>query len=112
MGGSYYEWRQLVTVLIRTASGQQLRSGVLAAEAAGGLWVASNRHVVAEQGTVCVVKADRSAAATLGVPLQSKQKHRQVVLALIWLPNRQPGRTKVAIVSERATTPKDLPVVR
>ena len=111
MGVDDSAWRQLVTVQIRKPSGEQLGSGVLVAKAAAGLWVASNRHVVADQGTVCVVKADRTAVAALVIPFESKQKHRELDLALIWLPHVQQGTAKVADVSEKPTAAKDLPVV-
>ena len=103
--------RQVVTVLIRKANGQQLGSGVLVAEATGGLWVASNRHVVADQTTVCVVKADRTTAAALVMPVQSKQKQEDLDLALIWLPQVPQGAAVVADISDKAATVKDLPVV-
>ena len=110
-GVSVAEWRQLLTVLIHTPSGQQLGSGVLVAEASGGLWVASNRHVLADQSTVCVVKADRKAAAALVVPLQSQQKNRELDLALIWLPHVEQGSANVAGLSEKAIEARGLPLV-
>lgn len=100
--------RQAVTLLLREAGGQQLGSGVLAAKAVGGLWVASNRHVVAGQSTVCVVMADRSVRAGLVVQQQQRQK---LDLALIWLPSAQREAVLVAEVTERAIAAHALPLI-
>ena len=100
--------RQAVTVLLRTSAGQQLGSGVLAAEADGGLWVASNRHVVGDLRTVCVVTADRSVRAGLVVPQQQRQK---LDLALVWLPSAQREAVLVADVTEKLPAAHTLPLV-
>jgi len=100
--------RNAVTVLLREAGGQQRGSGVLVSAATGGLWVVSNRHVVGDTRTVCVVMSDRSVRAGLVV----KQRQRQKLdLALIWLPSAQREAVLVAEVTEQVPAADALPVV-
>ena len=100
--------RNAVTVLLREAGDQQRGSGVLVSSATGGLWVVSNRHVVGDTRTVCVVMSDRSVRAGLVV----KQRQRQKLdLALIWLPSAQREAVLVAEVTEQVPAADALPVV-
>lgn len=103
--------RQAVTVLLREASGQHLGSGVLVGAATGGRWVVSNRHVVGDQSTVCVVTANRSATAALVMPQTQSQKQSRLDLALIWLPSAQREAVLVAEVNEQVLAADALPLV-
>lgn len=100
--------RHAVTVLLREAGGQQLGSGVLVAAAPGGLWVVSNRHVVGDLRTVCVVTADRSVRA--GLLVQQRLRHK-LDLALIWLPSAQREAMLVAEATEKVPAAYPLPLV-
>jgi hypothetical protein len=103
--------RQAVTVLLREADGQHLGSGVLVAVAPGGRWVVTNRHVVGTQSTVCVVTADRSVRAALVMPPKTREKQRELDLALIWLPSKAREAGLVAVISEKAPKAEALPLV-
>lgn len=103
--------RQAVTVLLREADGQHLGSGVLVAVAPGGRWVVTNRHVVGTQSSVCVVTADRSARAALVLPPKTREKQRELDLALIWLPSKAREAGLVAAISEREPKAEALPLV-
>lgn len=103
--------RQAVTVLLREASGQHLGSGVLVGAATGGRWVVSNRHVVGDQRTVCVVTADRAARAALVMPQPQSQQRSRLDLALIWLPSSGTEVAMVAAVREKAPKADTLPLI-
>lgn len=103
--------RQAVTILLREASGQHLGSGVLVGAATDGRWVVSNRHVVGDQSTVCVVTADRSATAALVMPQPRSQKRSRLDLALIWLPSSGKEMAVVAAVREQAPKADTLPLI-
>jgi len=103
--------RQAVTVLLREASGQHLGSGVLVGAATGGRWVVSNRHVVGDQRTVCVVTADRTARAALVMPQPQSQQRSRLDMALIWLPSIEKEMTVVAALREQAPKADTLPLI-
>ncbi len=103
--------RQAVTVLLREASGQHLGSGVLVGAATGGRWVVSNRHVVGDQRTVCVVTTDRTARAALVMRQPQSQKRSRLDLALIWLPSSGKEMAVVAAVREKAPKADTLPLI-
>ena len=100
--------RNALTLLLREAGGQQRGSGVLVSAATRGLWVVSNRHVVGDMRTVCVVMADRSARAGLVVEQRQRPK---LDLALIWLPSAQREAVLVAEVNEQVPAADALPLV-
>ena len=107
-GSSDAAHRNAVTVLLREAGGQQRGSGVLVSAATGGLWVVSNRHVVGDMRTVCVVMADRSARAGL---VDEQRQRKKLDLALIWLPSAQREAVLVAEVNEQVPAADALPLV-
>ena len=107
-GSSDAARRNAVTVLLREAGGQQRGSGVLVSAATRGLWVVSNRHVVGDMRTVCVVMAYRSARAGLVVEQRQRPK---LDLALIWLPSAQREAVLVAEVNEQVPAADALPLV-
>ena len=103
--------RQAVAVLLREASGHHLGSGVLVGAATGGRWVVSNRHVVGDQSTVCVVTADRTASAALVMPQPRSQRRSRLDLALIWLPSSGKEMAVVADVREKEPKAETLPLI-
>lgn len=103
--------RQSVTVLLREPAGNQLGSGVLVGSATGGLWVVSNRHVVQQQKTVCVVGADRKATAALVLPARKGKHAQELDLALVWLPRSGKDALMVAPLALQLMDAGQLPLV-
>jgi len=102
--------RRVSTVLLRDARGEQLGSGVVVAEAEGGYWIATNRHVVADQMVACVVVgAIISPAAVL--PAGSSKPQPNEDLALLWLPSFKKPALMVADQSAPVEPPEQLPLV-
>ena len=103
--------RQSVTVLLREPAGNQLGSGVLVGSATGGLWVVSNRHVVQQHKTVCVVGADRKATAALVLPARKDKHAQELDLALVWLPRSGKDALMVAPLALQLMDAGQLPLV-
>ncbi len=102
--------RRQVVVLLRDLQGKQLGSGVLVANANGGDWVLTNRHVVQSAAQVCVITAD-GRPQTGGVEPQPGP-WQDLDLALVWLPRPQlqPARP-VATTIDPALAVGELAVV-
>lgn len=103
--------RQAVTVLLREAAGNQLGSGILVGSAAGGHWVVTNRHVVQQQKTVCVVGADRKATEALVLPTRKDKRAPALDLALVWLPRSGMDALMVAPLAPQLLNAGKLPLV-
>lgn len=103
--------RQLVSVLLRESGGNQLGSGVLVSSAPPGYWVITNRHVVQENVLVCVVTADRRAAAGLVWPRATGEAKDSLDLALVWLPAIGKEPLMVASIRQGSKDSKRLPIV-
>ena len=103
--------RQLVSVLLREEGGGQLGSGVLVGTALGGYWVATNRHVVQEHSTICVVTADRKAAGGMVWPRIKVEANDSLDLALIWLPHKSKDPLLVASLRQKQTDPRLMTLV-
>ena len=103
--------RQAVTVLLREPAGNQLGTGVLIGGGPGGHWVVSNRHVVQQQNTVCVVGADRKATAALVLPARAGKRGQELDLALMWLPRSGKDVLMVAPLASQRLDASQLPLV-
>ena len=103
--------RQSVTVLLREPAGNQLGSGVLVGSAAGGHWVVTNRHVVQQQKTVCVVGADRKVTEALVLPSRKDKRAQALDLALVWLPRSGKDALMVAPLAAQRLDAGQLPLV-
>ena len=103
--------RQAVTVLLREPAGNQLGSGVLVGSAAGGHWVVTNRHVVQQQKTVCVVGADRKVTEALVLPTRKDKRAPALDLALVWLPRSGKDVLMVAPLAPQRLDASQLPLV-
>jgi len=102
--------RKLSTVLLRDARGEQLGSGVVVAEAEGGYWIATNRHVVADQKVACVVVGVIISPAAV-LPAGSSKPQPNEDLALLWLPSFKKPALMVADQSGPFEPPEQLPLV-
>lgn len=103
--------RQVVTVLLREAAGNQLGSGVLVGSAAGGHWLVTNRHVVQQQEIVCVVGADRKVTEALVLPARKGKRTQELDLALVWLPRSGKDALLVAPLAPQRLDASQLPLV-
>lgn len=103
--------RQAVTVLLREPAGNQLGSGVLVGSATGGHWVVSNRHVVQQQKTVCLVGADRKPIAALVLPARKAKRAQGPDVALVWLPRSAKDALMVAPLASQRLDASQLPLV-
>ena len=103
--------RQSVTVLLREPAGNQLGSGVLVGSATGGYWVVTNRHVVQQQKSVCVVGADRKATEALVLPSRRDKRAQELDLALVWLPRSSKDALMVAPLAAQLLDEGQLPLV-
>lgn len=106
------QWRQSVTVLLREPVGSQLGSGVLVGSGLGGYWVVTNRHVVQQQATVCVVTADRRETSALVLPAPKDQRGGELDLALLWLPRSSKEPLNVVTMKPKPADQEILPLVR
>lgn len=100
-----------LTVLLREEGGEQLGSGVLVSLASSGAWVATNRHVIANQERVCVETANRRSAAAFVLPQSKERGSGQIDIALIWLPADERNITPATLIEEEPYTPQSLPLV-
>lgn len=103
--------RQAVTVLLRELSGNQLGSGVLVGSSYGGHWVVTNRHVVQQQKTVCVVGSDRKAIVALVLPARGGNRGQELDLGLVWLPRNDKDALMVAQLAPQRLDASQLPLV-
>lgn len=102
--------RKASTVLLRDARGEQLGSGVVVAEAEGGYWIATNRHVVADQKMACVMAGEIISPAAV-LPAGSAKTQANEDLALLWLPSVKSLALIVADQSSPIEPPEQLPLV-
>ena len=105
------EQRAAVTVLLQDASANPLGSGVVVAEASGGVWVATNRHVVEGQTHICVVAPERPARTALVMPAAGSKATLPLDLALLWWPATQGTAQAVAEIQTNPPRAQDLPLV-
>jgi len=103
--------RQAVTVLLREPSGNQFGSGVLVGSGSGGHWVVSNRHVVQQQNTVCVVGAELKASAALVLPARGGKRGQELDVALVWLPRSGKDALMVAPLAPQRLDASQLPLL-
>ena len=103
--------RAAVTVLLRDTTGNPLGSGVVVGEASGGVWVATNRHVVDGQKHLCVVAPDRPVRSALVMPAASLKSTPPLDLALLWWPAPQGTPQTVALIRADPPRAQDLPLV-
>ena len=103
--------RQAVSVLLREPAGNQLGSGVLVGSATGGHWLVSNRHVVQQLKTVCVVGADRKATAAWVLPARKGKRAQELDLAFVWLPRNGKEALMVAPLAPQRPVAGQLPRV-
>lgn len=102
--------RQASSVMLRDTRGEQIGSAVVVAEADGGYWIATNRHVVADQKLACVTAGSQSSAAVVLVAGGSKPQAEED-LALLWLPSRKNPALAVADQTGPVDPPELLPLV-
>lgn len=99
-------------MLLRDLRGEQIGSGVVLATAQGGYWIATNRHVVADQALACVVVGGQpSAAAAVVLPAGRSNRMAEEDLALLWLPFPQRSALLVAEQTGPVAAPEELPLV-
>lgn len=103
--------RAAVTVLLRESTGNPLGSGVVVAEASGGVWVATNRHVVDGLKHLCVVAPDRPVRSALVMPAVGLKSTPPLDLALLWWPAPQGTPQTVAVMQADPPRAQDLPLV-
>lgn len=104
------EARRASTVLLRDTRGEQIGSGVVLAEAQGGYWIATNRHVVADQTLACVMVGGQNSAAVVVASGRSKPQAEEDV-ALLWLPIPKSPALMVADQTGPVEPPEQLPLV-
>jgi hypothetical protein len=99
-------------VLLLDLSGEQIGSGVILAAARGGYWIATNRHVVADQALACVVAGGQtSAAAAVVLTADRANPLGGEDLALLWLPIPPSSALLVAEQSGPVADAVELPLV-
>jgi len=109
-GQSDQQARKASTVLLRDARGEQLGSGVVIAEAQEGYWIATNRHVVADQKVACVMVGGIISPAAV-LPAESVKPQANEDLALLWLPSVKNPALMVADQSGPIEPPGQIPLV-
>lgn len=102
--------RRASTVLLRDTRGEQLGSGVIVAEANGGYWIATNRHVVQVQKLACVTAGDQTSPAVVLVSRRSKIQADED-LAFLWLPSLKNPPLVVPDQTGALEPPEQLPLV-
>lgn len=90
--------RRRVVVLIRDLQGKQLGSGVLIANANGGDWVMTNRHVVQNAAQVCISTAESTAQPGSVEPQPAPWQGLDLALVWLPLPQLQPPRPVAEII--------------
>jgi hypothetical protein len=108
---SEQQQRQLVTVLLSDTSGEARGSGVVVASVDGGQWIATNRHVVRDQKSICLSIGPISKAAALVVSGKSPGGNDPVDLALVWLPSSDKNLLSQAVLSQSPPDASKLPLV-
>jgi len=105
------EQRAAVTLLLRDTTANPLGSGVVVADASGGVWVATNRHVVDGQTQICVVAPDRPVRSALVMPAAGLKSTPSLDLALLWWPTTQGTGQAIAEIQDNSARAQDLPLV-
>ncbi len=108
---SEQQHRELVTVLLSDANGEAKGSGVVVGTADGGQWIATNRHVVGDQKTICLGNGPRSKAAAFVVIGKASGSKKPLDLALVWLPRSDKELLSQAVLAQTPTEASKLPLV-
>jgi hypothetical protein len=108
---SEHSSRKAVTALLRDLKGDHLGSAVVIAAAAGGYWLATNRHVVEGNAKICVLTADQRSRAAHWLGEDTRSMNKRLDLALLWLPiGNDPALVTAAMAMEPVMT-SELPAV-
>jgi len=110
-GVSSASQRKLVTVLLSDTNSNQLGSGVLVGSASGGHWVVTNRHVVQDQTSVCVLTSDHHVIPALVLSPSKEDLLKKLDLAFLWLPNSAKDQLTVAAIALKPVDAGKLPLV-
>ncbi|MFM7547577.1 MAG: serine protease [Cyanobium sp.] len=103
--------RKAVTALLRDLKGDPIGSAVVVAAAAGGHWLATNRHVVEGHAKVCVVTADQRSRPALWLEQDRRSNNKSLDLALLWLPVGNDPALVTALMAPEPVLASQLPVV-
>jgi len=103
--------RKAVTALLRDQKGDSIGSAVVVGVAAGGHWLATNRHVVEGHARVCVVTADQLSRTAYWVEQDRHSSNRSLDLALLWLPVGNAPALVTASMAPEHVLATQLPVV-
>ena len=103
--------RKLVTVLLRDSNSNQLGSGVLVGSAPGGHWVVTNRHVVQDQTSVCVLTSDHRVMPALVLSPRKEDPRSKLDLAFLWLSDSGKDQLSVATIALKPVDVGKLPLV-
>ena len=98
-------------MLLSDASGEAKGSGVVVAAVEGGQWIATNRHVVRDQRTICLGSGPRRKAAALVVIGKSSGSKELLDLALVWLPKSDKQLLTQAVLAQTPPEASKLPLV-
>ena len=108
---SEQQQRQAITVLLSDSSGEAKGSGVMLPSADGGQWIATNRHVVRDQKTICVISGTKSKLPALVVSGRASAGKEPLDLAMVWLPSRKKDRLNLAVLAQSPPEASKLPLV-